>query len=362
MMRLIRFRTKAVIIYFCCLSLLFLTVLYFSRGNTQPKNAGSVFDHMAVDRVVLANDQSQELLLPKVKPIFNPVHNFDRNRKDKNGNVIAMKKNKSKRTRSGKVKTHTLKMSPSERLLTVSPKKLSSLGHAELSYLYHNYVDSKQIECLDQQRFGKVTDGGWDVCADDKYIPKKPCLVYSFGIGEDFSFDDAISKKIGCEVHSFDPSMKKKDYRRASGVHFHRLGLANFNGTSQPDGWLMKTLAAIKQQLGHLKTKLDILKIDIEEWEWKVLPDLLWKHQLDDVRQFLIEIHTCETCSVYNPQLTDKEPSKQRYVLALRLLQDIYKAGFRIYHTHRNAACQYVSRFGLEERSACHELHFVNIR
>ena len=30
------------------------------------------------------------------------------------------------------------------------------------------------------------------------------CLVYSFGVGEDFTFDDAMAKR-GCEVHSFDP-------------------------------------------------------------------------------------------------------------------------------------------------------------
>ena len=37
-MKLIRFRTKAVILYFSSLGLLFLTVLYFSRESEQPKN------------------------------------------------------------------------------------------------------------------------------------------------------------------------------------------------------------------------------------------------------------------------------------------------------------------------------------
>ena len=26
-----------------------------------------------------------------------------------------------------------------------------------------------------------MTDGGWEVCEDEPYRPKSPCLVYSFG-------------------------------------------------------------------------------------------------------------------------------------------------------------------------------------
>ncbi|XP_071134989.1 uncharacterized protein [Mytilus edulis] len=50
-----------------------------------------------------------------------------------------------------------------------------------------------------------MTDGGWNVCHDKPYRPPVPCLVYSFGINNDFSFDDFIVKPYGCDVHSFDP-------------------------------------------------------------------------------------------------------------------------------------------------------------
>lgn len=50
-----------------------------------------------------------------------------------------------------------------------------------------------------------TSKGNWYVCMDKKFYVSKPCLVYSFGIGNDFSFDDAMAK-LGCEVHSFDPS------------------------------------------------------------------------------------------------------------------------------------------------------------
>ncbi|XP_021363146.1 uncharacterized protein LOC110456625 isoform X2 [Mizuhopecten yessoensis] len=45
----------------------------------------------------------------------------------------------------------------------------------------------------------------YKVCYDGKYKPGKPCLVYSFGIAHDFTFDDEMATKDGCEVHSFDP-------------------------------------------------------------------------------------------------------------------------------------------------------------
>ena len=28
---------------------------------------------------------------------------------------------------------------------------------------------------------------------------------FCFSVGEDFSFDDAVARRYGCEVHSFDP-------------------------------------------------------------------------------------------------------------------------------------------------------------
>ena len=48
--------------------------------------------------------------------------------------------------------------------------------------------------------------GKWGIYQDEPFDVKPPCLVYSFGINWDFSFDDAMGK-LGCEVHSFDPSM-----------------------------------------------------------------------------------------------------------------------------------------------------------
>lgn len=246
-----------------------------------------------------------------------------------------------------------------DRQIIIPPKLLlANMSWEDLSNLYHSYTQLVQVKCSSIQRLGKVTDGGWEVCEDEAYKPKRPCLVYSFGVGDDFSFDDAIVKRYGCEVHSFDPSMKSKDYQRPSSVNFHAIGLANFSGQAS-NGWKMSTLRDIQQSLAHTEKELAVLKLDIEEWEWKVLPSLLKGGHLSRVRQLLLELHQCDGCSQYNPDQLDKEPPKERYTLALGILGELYQLGFRIFWQHQNRACNYVSKFGWVERNACCELHLV---
>ena len=46
-----------------------------------------------------------------------------------------------------------------------------------------------------------VLDGDYFMCLDDKFdVKKNNCLVMSFGINNEWSFDDAVDKKLGCKV------------------------------------------------------------------------------------------------------------------------------------------------------------------
>ncbi|CAG5129790.1 unnamed protein product, partial [Candidula unifasciata] len=56
-----------------------------------------------------------------------------------------------------------------------------------------------EVSCTDLRK-----KGNYYICFDKPLGPKPPCLVYSFGIDNDFSFDDAMAEA-GCEVFSFDP-------------------------------------------------------------------------------------------------------------------------------------------------------------
>lgn len=108
-----------------------------------------------------------------------------------------------------------------------------------------------------------------------------------------------------------------------------------------------------------MQHQLSVLKLDIEEWEWRVLPELLQGKHLLYTKQLLMELHQCDGCSVFNPIQSDKEATKERYISALQVLKDLYDIGFRIFWQHQNPACKYISKFGWVERSGCCELHLI---
>ena len=72
-----------------------------------------------------------------------------------------------------------------------------------------------QSFCKEMKRFGgyyrkdcKWLDGEKFICMDDiiKDVTNGECLVYSFGIKNDWSFEDAMGE-LGCKVYAFDGSV-----------------------------------------------------------------------------------------------------------------------------------------------------------
>lgn len=72
--------------------------------------------------------------------------------------------------------------------------------------------------------------GGWPLL---KATPNN-ALVYSFGIGEDISFDIAAIKEFGCIVHGFDPTPRSKIWIEKQPLPekfiFHSIGIADHDG------------------------------------------------------------------------------------------------------------------------------------
>lgn len=142
----------------------------------------------------------------------------------------------------------------------------------------------------------RAKDGIKAVCLDPAIAPDQvDCLVYSFGINFDWTFDEDMVT-YGCEVFAFDPSINKSNHDHKPFIHFFNWGLGHFNGkgSGSKSGWEMHTLSHIYEELSKFHDKnrtIDYLKVDIEGDEWTVIPQLIQSGMLSKVRQMGIEIH-----------------------------------------------------------------------
>ncbi|XP_048255343.1 uncharacterized protein LOC124142425 isoform X2 [Haliotis rufescens] len=171
--------------------------------------------------------------------------------------------------------------------------------------------------------------GNWHICNDTIFEVKPPCLVYSFGIWNDWSFDDAMGA-LGCEVHSFDPSIGQKSFNRSKNVHFHDLGLSGKdsdtyvptkdNYVKHATTWKIRRLKTIMEMLGHTNRHLDFLKIDIETSEWPAVKDMAASGMFSKVKQFAVEWHLFATY-----------PSRSEYVGIYASVMAMKKQGLRTF-------------------------------
>nr|XP_026694244.1 methyltransferase-like protein 24 isoform X2 [Ciona intestinalis] len=160
-----------------------------------------------------------------------------------------------------------------------------------------NYVYDIKYECSNMEMAGgrRDGDGAYPVC-HDVWKSDSKCLVYSFGVGRDFSFDDVMGRK-GCEVHSFDPSIELKDgLVRESGVKYHKVGIASRDIESNEYGWKLMTLASVHRYLNHVGDCIEYLKVDTDDpltggFEDQVMREILDTGMHERIQHFSMEVH-----------------------------------------------------------------------
>ncbi|CAC5386321.1 unnamed protein product [Mytilus coruscus] len=119
---------------------------------------------------------------------------------------------------------------------------------------------------------------------------------------------------------------------RKSGVHFHPIGIGGksndaviprmdqYTKINPKKMWKMRTLRQIIESLGHEDRHLDILKVDIEAYEWEVLQNILSDNLTPRIRQLELEFHIFpNTADVSN------------YVELLQIYRSLKEAGFSRY-------------------------------
>jgi FkbM family methyltransferase len=183
--------------------------------------------------------------------------------------------------------------------------KLQNITQKIANRLLHIGVDSD----LYHERFGSAY-GGWDVVPDGLGAGS---IVYSFGVGEDISFDLELIRRFGCTVRAFDPTPRSIEWVRMQDIPsqfvLHEYGIAATDGEitiyppenpayvshtmipglSDRPGILVpvKSLGTIMKTLGH--ERIDLLKMDVEGAEYEVIEGLVDS----PVRpgQILVEFH-----------------------------------------------------------------------
>ena len=141
----------------------------------------------------------------------------------------------------------------------------------------------------------------------------KDSVVYSFGVGEEISFDLELIERFGLRVHAFDPTPRSIEWIRSQSLPkefvFHPYGVSDSDGTSKflpPENpahvshtildrdtpWPaievpVRRMFTIMSALGH--DRLDLVKMDIEGAEHRVLADMMASNI--SVDQLLVEFH-----------------------------------------------------------------------
>ena len=136
-----------------------------------------------------------------------------------------------------------------------------------------------EATCFREERFGSESEERFDaygdgpkfLCGVDLIAAKANdenadgCLVYSVGSNNDVQFERAVHTHMGCEIHTFDPTLNKPFVGDMYST-FHPWGLGTDGGkegraASKKDNWIRKSFETVMKDLGHLNRTIDILKV-----------------------------------------------------------------------------------------------------
>ncbi|XP_077998655.1 putative methyltransferase-like protein 24 [Glandiceps talaboti] len=236
------------------------------------------------------------------------------------------------------------------------------LDKEQVSGALMSYLLTPTYECKGDLRMGDAPpkDGGWNICTDVG-LKSTSCIVYSVGIGDNWSFDDDMAA-YGCNVYSFDPSIELTDHQRSERIWFYNMGLWDQNEEERQynkiangnkrvmQTWKCRTLESIKKMLHHENDTLDVVKIDIEGQEYRVFPQMLESGVMKNIRQLVFEIHL-------SPEL-DKIRLWKTYV-DIKKMMTMY--GFELWSIHPNEVVKKLD-FGKYAgmHPCCYELSWIN--
>uniref|UniRef100_A0A0N7ZAW1 Methyltransferase domain-containing protein n=1 Tax=Scylla olivacea TaxID=85551 RepID=A0A0N7ZAW1_SCYOL len=189
----------------------------------------------------------------------------------------------------------------------------------------------------------RLPDGDKKVCSDPLVAPTwASCLVYSFGLGHDFTFDVAMAQ-LGCEVFVFDDDQYHDIYNNHPFIRIHfghvRLGtkvlyqVVEDKVRNSTYAYMYRPLDNLMYLLGHTRASINLLKMDIEGDEWKVFNESIFKTDiLARVGQLAIEIHMTD---FLKPNITAEETVTALYKY-IAFFTTLRSRGFRLAYYEPN--------------------------
>lgn len=214
-------------------------------------------------------------------------------------------------------------------------------------------------------------DGYKSVCLDERVRPQpRRCIALSFGVGNEYSFDNAIAK-YGCKVFSFDFTMlnmthscyrPNQHYLDAalSHVTVNEVINAVYDHSTHPFQIraTAMTLKRVLEVLDLSPARIDYLKIDIEGGEWGVLRQILFQNEyiLVGVKQIILEIHL----HFMTRFKENFDESSDATIDVFEMFQKLLKTGFRLANWIPNAQTMSFVDFNDISIAVYKELHFIN--
>lgn len=221
------------------------------------------------------------------------------------------------------------------------------------SYLWWRFMEKRTHPSLHQLEEVGVGYGGLILPID---LIQKGWLCYSFGVGEDITFDLDLIERFGCVVHGFDPTPRAiaygtKQAQEHANFYFHPYGLWSENkdmrfynpekseyasysilNLRHKDDYIIapcKTLQTLMHELEH--KQIDLIKMDIEGAEQIVLPKLIKD-----------KIQTKVLCIAYDqPDEFASRLGIQSFLRALQFTRQLQSIGY--YHVAvKHWDCTYV--------------------
>lgn len=178
----------------------------------------------------------------------------------------------------------------------------------------------------------------------------RKCVVYSFGIQNETSYEEEILRRTECELCGYDFSVKgfPESVQRGYGerLQFGKVGVSEGETGVDEQGVEYWSLADLMRENGH--EFIDVLKMDVEGYEFGALSQLVkdvGEGGVLPVGQLLVEIHL---------------GSERTFGEVVRWWEELERAGLRAVWTEPNLLI--VTGGGWDGMPRYAEYTFVNVR